>query len=198
MAKRTLRIQNDRESAVAPAAEALRAGGVLVFPTETVYGVGVAAGSAKALEKLRRVKQRPDGKPFQLLVADAAMAKAAGAVFSPRAERLARRFWPGPLTLVLPAAGGGTLGVRVPDAPFVLAVCRRLGGGIVSSSANVAGAAPPADAAAADCFGDGADLLIDAGAVAAGVPSTVVRCEGDRCDILREGGIARKDIDAVQ
>ncbi len=197
MAAKTIVIHDGWEAAVAPAAEVLRAGGVLVFPTETVYGVGVAAGNADALESLRRLKKRPDGKPFQLLVADIAMAKSLGAVFSPRAERLARAFWPGPLTLVLPAAAGETLGIRVPDAPLVLAICRRLGGAIVASSANAAGDAPPADAAAADCFGDEADLLIDAGAIAEGVPSTVARCGGDGCAVLREGGIAREALDAV-
>ncbi len=198
MAAKTIRIANDWQSAVAPAAEVLRAGGVLVFPTETVYGIGVAADRPDALEKLRRLKQRPDEKPFQFLAADRAMAKSIGAVFSEKAERLAQAFWPGPLTLVVPdAAGAAFLGIRVPASAFVLALCRSLGGPIISSSANPAGAPPPADAAAADCFGTEVDLLIDAGAVAAGIPSTVVRCGEEKYEMLREGGIPQTSIDSV-
>ncbi len=170
----------------------------LPFPTETVYGIGVAASRPDALEKMRRLKERPDGKPFQLLVADGEMARKAGAVFDARAERLAAAFWPGPLTLVVPDAAEPetkTLGIRVPDSELVIAICRELGEPLITSSANPAGKPPPADAAAADCFGDGVDLLIDAAAAAKGVPSTVVRCAGGAVEILREGGIAREAIE---
>lgn len=199
MAIKTIRILDNWNSAVAPAVDALRRGGVLVFPTETVYGIGVAADQGGALEKMRRLKVRPEEKPFQLLAADMGMAKRIGAVFSGRAELLAETFWPGALTVVVPdgrGSQGSTLGIRVPASGLILAVCRELGEPIVSSSANPAGAPPPANAAAADCFGDEVDLLIDAGDVA-GVPSTVVRCVGDGCEILREGGISADAIGAV-
>lgn len=209
MAMKMIRIIADWRVAVAPAADALRRGGVLVFPTETVYGIGVAANRRDALAKMRLLKLRPDEKPFQLLAADIGMARGIGAVFSARAERLAEAFWPGALTIVVPDARGvrggqgGTLGIRVPASELILAICRELGEPIISSSANPAGAPPPANAAAADCFGDEVDLLIDAdgaGAIAAkatGTPSTVVRCVGGVCEILREGGVPADAINAV-
>ena len=185
------------KNSVREAADILRGGGVVVFPTETVYGIGVAAGDAAALERLRTLKNRPAPNPFQLLSADMDMAKRIGAVFSAQAARLGRSFWPGPLTLVVPdgTGSGGTLGIRVPDSPFVLALCRELERPIISSSANVAGAPPPTGAAAADVFGDGVDLLVDGGPATEGVPSSVVRCLDDSFEILRCGGV---DADALQ
>lgn len=191
--KRRVRVADGFDAAVDALVAVLERGGAAVFPTETVYGVGVAAGDAAALERLKRLKGRQEGKPFQLLVADVAMARELGAIFSSRAERLGRAFWPGPLTMVVPdGAGGGTLGIRVPDSPFMLAAIRALGRPIASSSANPAGMPPPCDADAADVFADGRDgveLVIDGGPVRSGTPSSVVRCDGDDLEILREGGI---------
>lgn len=199
MAKKTIVLHNDAGPAVEAAVDVLRNGGVVVFPTETVYGVGVAAGDAAATATLRRLKSRNAAKPFQFLVSDLDMAKAMGAVFAAKAAKLARNYWPGPLTLVVPdgTADGGTLGIRVPDSPFVLDVCRRLGGALVSSSANHAGAPPPLDAESADVFGDDVDLLIDGGTVVGGVPSTVVLCRADSYEILRSGGVGDEAIRAA-
>lgn len=195
MARQSISLANTLDEAVAKAAGVFRAGGVVVFPTETVYGIGVASGDAAALAKLRRLKQRDAEKPFQLLTADIDAAKKNGAVFSSRCLRLARRFWPGPLTIVVPdTSGTGTLGIRIPDSCFVLALCRELEIPIISSSANSAGRMPPLDAAAADTFGDDVDLLVDGGAVTGGTPSTVVRCLGDKYEILRPGGIGAEAI----
>lgn len=196
MAKQRIVLGDDIRPAVTAAAAVMNDGGVVVFPTETVYGIGVASGNAAALERLRELKGRSAAKPFQFLAADMEMARAMGAVFSNRAAKLARNYWPGPLTLVVPdGTGGATLGVRVPDSPFIHALCRELGRPVISSSANPAGAPAPADADAADVFGNGADLLIDGGPVAEGVPSTVVRCGTDRFEILRSGGV---DGDAIR
>lgn len=198
MAIKRIRLENDIRPAVATAAEILRGGGVAVFPTETVYGVGVISGDAGALARLRRLKSRDAAKPFQFLAADVEMAREMGAVFSPRAARLARNYWPGPLTLVVPdGTGAGTLGIRVPDFPFVLALCRELGRPLVSSSANSAGLPPPLDADAADAFGDGVDLLIDGGTAAEGVASTVIRCGADDYEVLRRGAIGDEAIRAA-
>ena len=198
MARRRIRIEQSVRQAAEEAAEVLKAGGVIVFPTETVYGVGVAAGNADALHKLRALKNRQAGKPFQFLAADMAMAERLGAFFTPKAKKLARNYWPGPLTLVVADGTGdadATLGIRIPDSPFVLALCRELDGAVISSSANPAGAPPPLDAEVADVFGDAIDLLIDGGPIPGGAPSTVVDCRSDDYLILREGSV---DAEAVK
>jgi L-threonylcarbamoyladenylate synthase len=117
------------------------------------------------------------------------MARKLGALPCPGAEKLAKRFWPGPLTLVMPGVGGAGIGIRVPDSPFVLELCRRLGEALASSSANPAGGPPPIDAEAADAFGDQVDLLIDGGRLADGQPSTVASCLDGELRILRRGGV---------
>lgn len=198
MAGEVVAVADGMEEAVVAAIRVLGKGGVAVFPTETVYGIGVRTGDAAALEKLRTLKKRPEARPFQLLVADIDMAGSVGAVFSARAMRLANSFWPGPMTLVVPdGTGSGTLGIRIPDSEFVLAVCRRLGRPLITSSANPAGAPPPTDAAMADAFGDGADILVDGGPVVGGTASTVVRCGDNDYEVLRVGGISEDAIDAA-
>lgn len=178
------------DAAVSRAAQVFRSGGIVVFPTETVYGIGALASDAGAVLRLRELKRRSDRKPFQFLVADMDAAEKLGAVFSRPARWLAETFWPGSLTLVLPDGTnpGSTLGVRVPSSPFMEALLRELDGAVVSSSANPAGMAPPDNADAADAFGDAVDLLIDGG-TARGTASTVVRCTGGDFEILRSGGV---------
>ncbi|MDR1534770.1 MAG: L-threonylcarbamoyladenylate synthase [Planctomycetota bacterium] len=191
MARELIRLAGNPEAALERAATVLAGGGVAVFPTETVYGIGVAAGEAGALARLRRLKGRdPGGKPFQFLAADLRMARDLGALITPRLEKLARRFWPGPLTLVVPGSNGEGVGMRIPDSAFVLELCRRLGRAVVSSSANAAGMPPPAEAGAADVFADEVDLLVDGGRIAGGgVPSTVASCLDGEMRILRRGGV---------
>lgn len=199
MAMERIATGKSMDAAVEKAARIMEEGKVVVFPTETVYGIGVISGNSAALAALRRLKNRDSGKPFQYLAADVRMAKALGAVFESKAQKLARNYWPGPLTLVVPdgTGSGGTLGIRIPDSPFVHALCKRLGRAIVSSSANPAGQPPPLDADAADAFGDAVALLVDSGPVVGGVPSTVVRCAIDDYEILREGGLSAEAIDAA-
>lgn len=195
MAIRKISLADDFDKAVRETVNVLNDGGVAVFPTETVYGIGVAADLADALAKLRELKDRPAPKPFQMLAADLEMARKIGAVFSAHARGLALAYWPGPLTLVVPdGTGAGTLGIRVPDSPFTLALCQALGRPVIASSANRAGSPPPLDADSADVFGDGVDLLIDGGPVVEGVPSTIVECRDDGFTVLREGGISKQAI----
>lgn len=195
MARKTIVVTDDLAGPVNEAAAALEAGGIVVFPTETVYGIGVLDNRPEAVERLRELKERPAHKPFQMLVDDIEAARRYGAVFSKHARNLANAFWPGPLTLVVPdGTGSGTLGIRIPDSPFMLALCRKVGRPIITSSANKAGAEPPMDAAAADVFGDAVDLLIDGGGLVEGVPSTVVECREDGFTILRDGDIDREAI----
>jgi L-threonylcarbamoyladenylate synthase len=197
---RRIRIEDGVAEAVDAAAGELERGGVVIFPTETVYGIGVVSGDAAALSRLRTLKGRAADKPFQFLTDGVDMARRMGAVFSARAARLARNYWPGPLTLVVPDGAGGALGIRVPDSPFVLTLLGRLARPIISSSANPAGLPPPVDADAADVFSGGREgvaLLVDGGTVTGGTPSTVVRCVGDGFEILRDGGVDREAIRAA-
>lgn len=182
----------------------LRGGGVIAYPTETFYGLGALARDGAALERLARAKGRPEGKPLPLIAADLAMVEQ---VAEPgvTARRLAGRFWPGPLTLVLPAraglpepitAGTGTVGIRVPGSEVARALCRAAGGPIVSTSANPSGGPPPSSAGELDAallaLIDG---VLDAGATPGGQPSTVVRVDGERLTLLREGAVP---FDAVE
>lgn len=197
MAKEVIRISHTLEPAVSAACHTFERGGVVVFPTETVYGIGVISADPDALARLARLKQRSDGKPFQLLVSGRDMAVSLGARFSPGACRLADTLWPGPLTLVVPDAAGATLGVRAPRSAFMLEVLRELGRAVVSSSANPAGLPPPTEAALADVFGDDVDLLVDGGPSEEKEPSTVVSCGENDFTILRQGALAEAEIRGV-
>ena len=177
---------------------ALRAGGVVVFPTETVYGIGVDACNAAAVDRLVRVRGRDDGKPLLVLVRDLAMAALMVAAVPPAAARLAARFWPGPLTLVLPAradlpaavtAGTGTIGVRVSSHPLAAGLVETFGRPLTAPSAKPPGAPPAATIAAArDYFGATVDCYLDGGPCNGGA-STVAVVEGSTVRVLRPGPI---------
>ena len=191
---------------LAPALERLRAGGVVVFPTESVYGLGADATNAAAVDRLVAVRGREVGKPILVLVRDLAMAEAMSSAFPPLARRLARRLWPGPLTLVVPAqpslpapltAGTGTIGVRVPGHPIAAALVAGLDRPLTAPSANPPGAAPPRTIAAArGYFGDEVGAYVDGGELPGGV-STVLAVEGDAIHVLRQGLVTRATIDAA-
>lgn len=184
---------------LAAAAERLRGGGVVAYPTETFYGLGALASDPAAVARLVRAKGRPDGKPLPLLAADLAQVEAV-AELTPLARRLAAALWPGPLTLVLAArpglhpaitGGGGTVGVRVTSSPVAAALARSAGGALVATSANLAGEPPAADAGAlAAGLVARIDLVLDAGPAPGGLPSTVVAVEGARLRLLRAGAVA--------
>jgi L-threonylcarbamoyladenylate synthase len=176
---------------------ALAAGHLVVFPTETVYGLGVSAASAGAVDRLVVVRGREVGKPILVLVADVLMAEQV-ATLSAAARRLAARFWPGPLTLVLPArpglaapltAGTGTIGVRVPGHPVAAALVAGLGGPVTAPSANPPGAeAPRTVTAARNYFGDAVRVYVDGGELPGG-GSTVAAVENERVRVLRAGPV---------
>ena len=176
--------------AIQIAAEALAAGGVVAFPTETVYGLGVAWDNAGARAALSALKGQPADKPFQMLLADAKqLAQFSPAADNPEVRRLAC-LWPGPLTLVLPAHGGGTVGVRVPDHPVIGALLATFGRPIAATSANRHGEPECPDAEAVRAQFAEADILIlegDAGAEQRA--STVAKYEDGTLTILREGPI---------
>ena len=186
------------EAGCVRAAEVIRAGGVVALPTDTFYGLAADVHDEAALARLLALKGRPAGKPLPVLVADLAAAEALAGGLSEAARRLADRWWPGPLMLVLRAAPGlpeartggtGTVGLRVADHSVVAAVLARVGGPITGTSANRAGEAAPRTAEEVEAgLGDGMDLVLDGGGTPGGAPSTVVDCTGGEGRVVRAGG----------
>jgi L-threonylcarbamoyladenylate synthase len=177
---------------IAEAAERLRQGAVIAFPTDTLYGVGARARDPIAIERLYRAKSRPADQPMVWLVTGRDQVEA-DAVVSDRAAELMARFWPGALTLVLRARegpDGSTVAFRAPDHEVALALLRSLGEPIASSSANPAGQPPPVDADQVIAGMEGRiDLVLDAGPCRIGQPSTILDLSGATPRILRQGAI---------
>jgi tRNA threonylcarbamoyl adenosine modification protein (Sua5/YciO/YrdC/YwlC family) len=185
------------------AAAALRAGGLVILPTETVYGLAADAGDAEAVARIFEAKGRPRFNPLIAHVADAAVAERL-AVFDDRARRLAEVFWPGPLTLVLPFRGGAdvsdlaragldTVAVRVPAHPVAGAVLAAFGGPVVAPSANRSGRPSPTTFAdAIEETGSAAALAVDGGPCAVGLESTVVALLDGAPRLLRPGAVTRR------
>ncbi len=185
----TERLHAARHSDVARAAELLRQGLVVAFPTETVYGLGVRADRPEAMRELERLKARPPGKPFARLIASAGDMERHAAP-GPVARRLAARFWPGPLTLVVADGRGGQVGLRCPDCAVTLALLRRVGVPVAAPSANPSGEPPATDAGEVLAAFEGRiAAVLDGGRAALGVASTVVRASGGAPEVLREGAI---------
>lgn len=194
----TLSIEQNPDEALTVGAEVLARGQVLAFPTETVYGLGVRWNDDKADSRLRELKGRNESQPFQVLVADSETPARLGAIVSPIADRLIERFWPGPLTLVLPTEDGGTLGVRMPALPFMLDLIRQAGGAIVATSANRAGDPPAQSAADVEAaFARELEVVLDGGVVEIGVASTVAQLNGETLQLLREGSIRSEDLERI-
>lgn len=196
--------------AIAEGARRLARGELVVFPTETVYGLGADASNAEAVAAVYRIKQRPPGHPLIVHVLDAEAAKT-WAEWSHRAQRLAETFWPGPLTLILKRAAGAphwacgvetTIGLRSPSHPVARALLRefaRLGGsGIAAPSANRFGRISPTRAGhVVDDLGDDAPLILDAGSCDIGVESTILDVSRRRPVLLRPGGVPLARLAAV-
>ncbi|HZP20521.1 MAG TPA: L-threonylcarbamoyladenylate synthase [Bauldia sp.] len=193
---------------IAAALAALREGRLVGMPTETVYGLAADATDPRAVAAIFAAKGRPRFNP---LIAHVATAEAAAAIaiLNPDAERLAGRFWPGPMTLVLPKAAGcpvadlataglDTIAVRVPAHPVAHELLRSFGRPLAAPSANRSGhvSASEAGHVAAD-LGDRVAVILDAGPTPIGVESTIVRLTGDVPVLLRPGGVARSEIEAV-
>jgi len=186
----------DDAATLAPAVAALAAGELVVFPTESVYGLGADATSASAVARLVAVRGREEGKPILVLAHDLASVATVTTTIPAAARRLAERLWPAPLTLVLPAreglpapltAGTGTIGVRVPGHATARALVAALGRPVTAPSANPPGRAAAATVAAArDYFGSAVGAYVDGGPLPGGA-STVVTFDGERARVLRPG-----------
>lgn len=191
-------------STLAEAGTALRAGRLVALPTETVYGVAADASSALAVEGLRRAKGRPGAKPLPLMVSDAGGLDALGGNVPEAARRLARAFWPGPLTIVVPAgatvgawihAGTGMVGLRAPDHAVAQGVLQAAGAPLALTSANRSDRpAARTGEEAVRSLGGRVHLVLDAGPVRDGVASTVVEVRDAGWRILRVGGITETEI----
>jgi L-threonylcarbamoyladenylate synthase len=186
------------DARIEAAVAALAAGALVVFPTETVYGLGADARSEAAVAHLVAVRGREAAKPILVLVESLGMAEAVAASIPPAARRLAVRFWPGPLTLVLPArtglpapltGGTGTIGVRAPGHPVAAALVAGLGGPVTAPSANPPGTAPPRRIGEARAyFGERVAVYLEGGELAGG-GSTVVAVEDGALRVLRAGRV---------
>ncbi len=185
------------------AADTLRAGGVVALPTETFYGLAAAALDAGSVRRIFELKGRPDSKPLLVLVASVSMVETVARV-TPAARDLMRRYWPGALTLVLPAlptvpsvvtAGTGTLGVRLSPHPIARGLVELLGEPVTAPSANPNGLAPPTTAAGVLAyFPEGLDLVLDGGKTPGGEPSTVLDLTVEPARVLRQGAVLVSDI----
>jgi L-threonylcarbamoyladenylate synthase len=196
-----------RTSDIEKAAGVLRAGGLVAFPTETVYGLGANAEDPDAVARIFQVKGRPPSHPLIVHIGGAEHLGDWVEEVPATARLLAERLWPGPLTLVLrrgrrvplEATGGlETVAVRVPDHPVALALLSAFGGGVAAPSANRFGSVSPttADHVRAE-FGDAVDFVLDGGPCEVGVESTIVDATGGAPSVLRPGGVTREDLEAV-
>ncbi|HKY19978.1 MAG TPA: L-threonylcarbamoyladenylate synthase [Vicinamibacterales bacterium] len=186
--------------ALAPAVRALRAGGVVAYPTETFYGLAADPRLGAAVHRIFDLKQRAPDQALPLIAADLDQIADHVGSMTPLAERLAARGWPGPLTLIIPASpvlcadvhlATGKVAVRVPADPVARALAAAAGHAITSTSANFSGQ-PPASTAEAviATLGDGLDVVIDAGLTPGGLPSTIIDATGKVPVLVRAGAIA--------
>ncbi|KAB8188928.1 threonylcarbamoyl-AMP synthase [Nonomuraea phyllanthi] len=194
-------------SDIEKAAGVLRAGGLVAFPTETVYGLGANAEDSAAVTRVFRAKGRPPTHPLIVHIGGAEHLADWVEEVPATARLLAEHFWPGPLTLVLrrgrrvpleTTGGLETVAVRVPDHPVALALLSAFGGGVAAPSANRFGSVSPTTAQHVRAeLGDAVDFVLDGGPCEVGVESTIVDATGDTASVLRPGGVTREDLEAV-
>lgn len=191
--------ESDPTQAIHAAAEAIRRGGLVIFPTETVYGIGCNALDVTAVRALYAAKSRPYDKPLLLHLHSLEQAEEL-AYIDDTARRLLQTFTPGPLSVIVrkkeivPAqvtSGGESVGLRFPDHPVFLAIARRAGVPIAATSANRSGSASATDGRSA-AFTDAADVIIDGGVCAYSVESTIISLTGETPKFLREGAISQE------
>jgi L-threonylcarbamoyladenylate synthase len=197
-------IQKDNQEIRIKAAEIIARGGVVAFRTDTFYGLGADPLSPDAVRKIRELKGREEGKPILLLISDFSEAASFITKQSELFRDVAKRFWPGPLTLIGATrpelsseltSGTGTIGVRLPDDENVRALVRACGGALTATSANISGS-PPARTAkeVENYFSNGIDLIIDGGEVITMLPSTVLDLSEPEPRLIREGAIPRDEL----
>jgi len=189
-------------NAIPRAIEILKAGGLVAFPTDTVYGVGALAFDGKAVESIYIAKDRPIEKAIPILIGDSDDLQKVGTDIPDSAYKLASCFWPGPLTILVPkradlpeaVSATATVGVRVPDHDVARALLR-LAGPMAVTSANISGKQSPVTGRDVyEQLGGRIDLIIDGGTTPGGVPSTLVDCTTAELNVLREGPISLEEL----
>lgn len=198
----SINTEEEQKTALKAAADVLLRGGVAAIPTDTVYGFAALVHDEKAIERLYRIKERSQNKSIAVLLGDAVQAHEVAHEFPAKAQRLADKYWPGALTIIirkktgLPAdlTSNDLVGLRIPDLEFTRDLIR-LTGPLAVTSANISGQ-PPAKSIAefTDELGNQLDIIIDGGPSRGGVPSSVINCDADPATILREGAISGKDL----
>jgi L-threonylcarbamoyladenylate synthase len=199
--------QNPDPAAIARAAEALRKGLLVIYPTETFYGLACNPRDPAAVERIFEAKGRPDRMALPLIAGDRDAVTLCTRDIPDNARLLMDAFWPGPLTLVLPSAddlpprllgGGHTVGVRVSSHPIAAALARAVGGPIVATSANHSGGPPPTTAdEAAQVLGDSVSVILDGGPTRGGSASTVIDLTVDPPRLLRSGAVSSGALEAA-
>ena len=199
MAAAILKLDGPLDAVFARCRDVVRARGVIAYPTDTFYGLGADPRDPEAVKRIFAIKGREAGQPILLLLRDRSEVAAWASVVTPSAERLMERFWPGPLTLVFPAAphvlpeltgGGGTIGLRVPGNELTRELLRNLGTALTGTSANRSGGRDPRTVEEVMReVGDRVDLVLDGGATTGDRPSTVVDVTVEPPRIIRQGAI---------
>ena len=200
------KIALDLQEQISRGISVLKSGGLVAFPTDTVYGLGASSAIPRAVERIYRVKQRPENLALPLLLAEPSQINEVASYVSPVAWLLIRKFLPGALTIVLPVSksvsrvitgGGKTVAVRIPDHPLAIALIQGIGVPVVGTSANLSGqpSALTADEVRSQ-LGDKIDLVIDGGRCP-GRESTIVDVTGKVPRVLREGAISREELKEV-
>ncbi len=201
MRARVRRVDPERPdpAAIHEAAGILRRGGLVVFPTETVYGLGVNLEDPQAIQELYQVKMRPFEKQVTLHIADRQMLEAQKVTVSELARGLMAKFWPGPLTLILARPDGSTIGFRMPNHRVALELIRQAHVPVAATSANLSGRPSPRTAGEAlQDLEDRIDLVLDAGPCPVGVESTVLDLSGETPRILRRAALAEEIEQAIR
>jgi L-threonylcarbamoyladenylate synthase len=195
---------NPRHDQIAATSRIIKNGGVIVFPTQHLYGLGADAMNVEAVDRVFEIKHRPYHKPLLVLIPDQKDLTRLVQHISPAAKRMMECFWPGAITLVFKAkdtlpvnlmADTGKIGIRMPEHPVALALSKAVGGPFTATSANITGESGCSTVSDIDPrITDNVDLILDAGTLKGGIGSTVVDVTADPPKILREGAIPAKDI----
>ncbi len=203
-----MNIYNSENNTIDLAGKQILLGKVIAFPTETVYGLGADATNGKAVEKIYKIKKRPKNNPLIIHVNTIENALNFG-IFNKNALKIARKFWPGPLTLVLPSvkntaisdfvtSGLGTIAIRIPKNEIARKLIKIVKKPIAAPSANISGKLSPTLAKHVyENFGNNVDMIIDGGACQLGIESTVIYCSNDIISILRPGIIIKEEVEEV-